>query len=122
MIRHMVSIALLYLATVGSSAILKAIPEDNYGLLLLGMFVSAAFLLTLTFKALMLPFILVGMVIGAVTFVSSMIAGAIQGRVCRLYLGIFAPDQLAALDAQQREGELLQISEVEPITIEPPVR
>lgn len=30
--------------------------------------------------------------------------------------------QLTALDAQQREGEPLQISEVEPIAIEPPIR
>ncbi len=122
MIRYMLSIALLSLVTFGSVAVLKTIPEDNFGLVFVGMLVSAAFLLTLTFKVLILPFILVGVVIGSVNIVSNMIAGAIERRFCRLYLRIFAPDQLAALDAQECEGEPLQISEVEPIAIEPPVR
>ena len=122
MIRYIVSIAVLYLVTIGSVAVVKTIPEDNFGLLLLGLFVSAAFLLALTFKVLMLPFILVGVVIGTVTVVFGMIAGVVERRLCRLYLRIFAPAHLAALDAQQREGEPLQISDVAPIAIEPPIR
>ena len=71
MLRHIECIALLVPVVVGSITILQAIPQDNYGLLLLGMVISAAFLLTLTFKVLMLPFIFVGLVIGTVTVVSS---------------------------------------------------